>query len=234
MPDPFGITLKCPKCGAPLTYQHSQDDVHFYRCPTHGRLVLAGGEVSSARRDGCFRRWDVGTPSVRRDVNNEGLVEKHPCEGVKKYLTIVYYGTHVVPRPKRTRRRPTIQPPHVAMPGGKDDGNTALLVARQAHALRSLARGAGVSVAAAAAPGPPQTLVASVSWQHRHAHLVTIVDRRGAIEPPRAGGTGGGGAAVTSLPVPASPLVVPNVPNGVYFVRVVALNADGAIHRPMK
>ena len=40
MPDPFGITLKCPKCGAPLTYQHSQGDTHFYRCPTHGRLVL--------------------------------------------------------------------------------------------------------------------------------------------------------------------------------------------------
>ena len=40
MPDPFGITLKCPKCGAPLTYQHSQGEVHFYRCPKHGRLVL--------------------------------------------------------------------------------------------------------------------------------------------------------------------------------------------------
>ena len=40
MPDPFGIPLQCPKCGAPLTYQHSQGDMHFYRCPTHGRLVL--------------------------------------------------------------------------------------------------------------------------------------------------------------------------------------------------
>ena len=40
MPDPFGITLKCLKSGAPLTYQHSQADVHFYWCATHGRLVL--------------------------------------------------------------------------------------------------------------------------------------------------------------------------------------------------
>ena len=87
---------------------------------------------------------------------------------------------------------------------------------------------AGVSVAAAAAPGPPQTLVASVS-----GNTVTLT-----WSPSSTGGVPSnylvqvalvaGGAAVTSLPVPASPLVVPNVPNGVYFVRVVALNADGA------
>ena len=40
MPDPFGIQLKCPTCGQQLTYQYSQGDTHYYRCSTHGRLVL--------------------------------------------------------------------------------------------------------------------------------------------------------------------------------------------------
>jgi hypothetical protein len=36
-----------------------------------------------------------------------------------------------------------------------------------------------------------------------------------------------GGAAVASLQIAGSPLVVPNVPNGVYYVRVRGVNGDG-------
>ena len=40
MADPFGIPLRCPKCGQRLTHQYSQGETHYYRCPTHGRLIL--------------------------------------------------------------------------------------------------------------------------------------------------------------------------------------------------
>jgi hypothetical protein len=36
-----------------------------------------------------------------------------------------------------------------------------------------------------------------------------------------------GGPAIASLPVPASPLTVPNVPNGSYYLRVRGVNSDG-------
>jgi hypothetical protein len=46
MPDPFGITLMCPKCGYPLAYVRSEGPaeiyqaMHFYRCLPHGVVIL--------------------------------------------------------------------------------------------------------------------------------------------------------------------------------------------------
>jgi hypothetical protein len=50
VPDPFGITLNCPKCGAKLTYSHSNGDTHLYRCPKHGVVVLPPRGIA---RHGC-------------------------------------------------------------------------------------------------------------------------------------------------------------------------------------
>lgn len=33
--------VKCPKCGQPLTHLRSDADWRFYRCPSHGTVVLA-------------------------------------------------------------------------------------------------------------------------------------------------------------------------------------------------
>lgn len=84
-----------------------------------------------------------------------------------------------------------------------------------------------VTVGFAVAPGPPQNLTANVS-----GNTVNLL-----WQPPTTGGVPSsyqveaslspGGAVIASLPVPGTTLVVPNVPNGVYYVRVRAVNADG-------
>lgn len=33
--------VKCPKCGQPLSHLRSDADWRFYRCPSHGTVVLA-------------------------------------------------------------------------------------------------------------------------------------------------------------------------------------------------
>jgi predicted phage tail protein len=84
-----------------------------------------------------------------------------------------------------------------------------------------------LSVVAAVAPGPPRSLVASVSGD-----TVTLV-----WQPPSTGGVptsyvieaslSPGGPIMAALPVLNTTLVVPNVPNGVYYVRVRSVNNDG-------
>lgn len=54
MPDP-GFTLNCPYCGSPVAYVRSEDDTHFYQCPTDGPLVLPP--------DGRLRR-EVTVPPI--------------------------------------------------------------------------------------------------------------------------------------------------------------------------
>ena len=88
-----------------------------------------------------------------------------------------------------------------------------------------------VPVVVAVTPGPPQNLTATVSGNN-----VTF-----AWEAPSTGGVPSGyileaalspgGVLIASLPVSGSPLTVPTVPNGVYYVAVRALNADGASER---
>jgi predicted phage tail protein len=84
-----------------------------------------------------------------------------------------------------------------------------------------------LSVAAADAPGPPQNLSANVS-----GNTVTLT-----WQAPTTGGVptsyvveaslSPGGPPLASLPVPGTTLSVPNVPNGVYYVRVRGVNGDG-------
>jgi hypothetical protein len=76
-------------------------------------------------------------------------------------------------------------------------------------------------------PGPPQTLIHTVDNR-----TVTL-----NWQPPTTGGIAtsyvveaalfAGGPAIATLPVNTTTLTVPNVPNGTFFVRVRALNADG-------
>jgi hypothetical protein len=83
------------------------------------------------------------------------------------------------------------------------------------------------AVAVAVAPGSPQNLAANVSGS-----TVTL-----AWDAPSTGGVATGyfvdaalspgGAPIVSLPVSATGLVVTDVPFGVYFVRVRAVNIDG-------
>jgi hypothetical protein len=81
----------------------------------------------------------------------------------------------------------------------------------------------------AVAPGPPQNLAATVSGS-----TVTFT-----WQPPSSvGGVPSGylieaslspaGAIIASLPVSVAPFTVANVPNGVYYVRVLAVNSNGA------
>lgn len=86
---------------------------------------------------------------------------------------------------------------------------------------------AAFSVASAVAPGPPQTLAAVVSgntvtptWAPPSTGAVPssyLVEA--AIAPA--------GPPIATLPVALSPIVVPNLPNGVYYVRVRGVNLDG-------
>lgn len=89
-----------------------------------------------------------------------------------------------------------------------------------------LALGAAATVFAAP-PGAPTTLTGSVT-----ASTVTLTWTPPAGLPPSSyvveAALAPGGAAIASLPVTATSLTVPNVPNGTYYVRVRALNADGA------
>ena len=39
MPNP-GFPLNCPKCGQKLAYVRSEGENHFYRCPSHGAVIL--------------------------------------------------------------------------------------------------------------------------------------------------------------------------------------------------
>lgn len=78
-----------------------------------------------------------------------------------------------------------------------------------------------------APPGEPQNLASAVS-----SNTATFV-----WQPPSTGGVPSsyllgaalspGGPLIASLPVTGTSLNVPNVPNGVYYVRVRALNSDG-------
>lgn len=76
-------------------------------------------------------------------------------------------------------------------------------------------------------PGTPQNLAATVTgntvtftWQAPSVGgIPTSYQLEASLSP--------GGALIATLPVSSSPATVPNVPNGVYYVRVRALNADG-------
>lgn len=84
-----------------------------------------------------------------------------------------------------------------------------------------------IAIADAAAPGPPQTLVGVVSGA-----TVTLT-----WSAPTTGSLPGSyrvevalspaGLPVATLSVAASPMVVSNVPSGVYYVRVRGVNAEG-------
>jgi predicted phage tail protein len=84
-----------------------------------------------------------------------------------------------------------------------------------------------LSVVAAVAPGPPQNLEASVNG-------TTVVF---TWQPPTIGGApteyildaslSPGGPELVSYAVPSTTATVLDVPNGVYYVRVHALNGDG-------
>ena len=83
------------------------------------------------------------------------------------------------------------------------------------------------SVVHGAAPNPPQNLAATVT-----GNTVTLT-----WTPPTAGDAptsylvvaalSPSGVAIAALPVAATTLVVPNVPNGIYYVNVRAVNVDG-------
>src|SRR5262245_5528783 len=83
------------------------------------------------------------------------------------------------------------------------------------------------SVAAlAAVPGPPAGLnadvsgnVVSLAWQAPSTGVVTGYVVEAALSP--------GGSPIAALPIAQMSLVVPGVPNGVYYVRVRAMNAEG-------
>jgi predicted phage tail protein len=78
-----------------------------------------------------------------------------------------------------------------------------------------------------APPGAPQSLTATVSGSTVSLNWL----------PPTTGGVpasylleaslSAGGPVLTSMPVAGTSLAVPNVPNGTYFARVRAINADG-------
>jgi hypothetical protein len=94
-------------------------------------------------------------------------------------------------------------------------------------ALVTLMMLVGSSVARAVAPGPPQSLTAVVA-----ANTVTL-----SWVAPATGGTptgyvvnaslSPGGPIIATLPVSGTSLVVTDVPNGVYYVHVRAVNIDG-------
>ena len=83
----------------------------------------------------------------------------------------------------------------------------------------------------AVAPSAPQNLTATVSgnnvtftWQAPSTGGVPATYLLEAALSP-------GGVLIATLPVASSPSTVPNVPNGVYYVAVRALNADGSSER---
>lgn len=84
----------------------------------------------------------------------------------------------------------------------------------------------GPSAPRALAPGPPQSLAAHVSgntvtlsWLVPSIGVPSHYLVEAALSP--------GGLPVSSLAAARSPVVVPNVPNGVYYVRVRAVDASG-------
>src|SRR6476620_3662729 len=81
-------------------------------------------------------------------------------------------------------------------------------------------------VAFAAIPGSPTGLAATVNgnvvslaWQAPASGIPTSYVVEAALSP--------GGAAIASVPIAQTSLIVPGVPNGVYYVRVRAVNAEG-------
>jgi len=81
-------------------------------------------------------------------------------------------------------------------------------------------------VAFAAVPGSPTGLAATVNgnvvslaWQAPTSGIPTSYVVEAALSP--------GGAAIASVPIAQTSLIVPGVPNGVYYVRVRAINAEG-------
>jgi predicted phage tail protein len=90
---------------------------------------------------------------------------------------------------------------------------------------------ASISIASAVAPGPPQNLTASVSgnnvtftWQAPSTGGVPSSYMLEAALSP-------GGVPIATLPVTSGPFTVPGVPNGVYYVAVRGVNADGSSER---
>jgi hypothetical protein len=78
----------------------------------------------------------------------------------------------------------------------------------------------------AAVPGPPAALTAGVSgnmvslaWQAPSTGVVAGYVIEAALSP--------GGPAIATVPIGQTSLVVPGVPDGVYYVRVRAINAEG-------
>lgn len=98
-------------------------------------------------------------------------------------------------------------------------------------ALALLLSLSSLSVASAVAPGAPQNLAATINGNN-----VTF-----AWDGPSTGGVPSGyileaalspgGVLIATLPVATSPFTVPSVPNGVYYVAVRSMNADGSSER---
>jgi Fibronectin type III domain len=84
------------------------------------------------------------------------------------------------------------------------------------------------SIAVAAVPNPPQSLTATVSGST--VTLTWTAPSTGAAPEGYivVAALSPGGTPIAVLPVANTTLVVPNVPNGVYYVHVRAVNTEGA------
>jgi hypothetical protein len=84
-----------------------------------------------------------------------------------------------------------------------------------------------VSGVVAAVPGPPQNLTATVTGNTVALNWVAPSVTGAPASYLLEAALSPAGVPIASLPVPTNSLVVPNVPNGVYYVAVRAVNADG-------
>ena len=85
-----------------------------------------------------------------------------------------------------------------------------------------------LSVVAAVAPNPPQSLTAAVNGNI--VTLTWLAPSTGAVPTSYVveASLSPAGPVIASFPVTSTSLVVGSVPNGVYYVRVRAVNADGS------
>jgi predicted phage tail protein len=85
-----------------------------------------------------------------------------------------------------------------------------------------------LSLVVAAAPNPPHSLAAAVAGNT--VTLTWLAPSTGAVPASYAvdASLSPGGPLIASFPVASTSLVVNSVPNGVYYVRVRALNVDGS------
>jgi hypothetical protein len=103
----------------------------------------------------------------------------------------------------------------------------AMVGAYQRNEAWTLSVHYGATGEQASVPSAPQELTAIVAgntvtlnWLPPASGAVTSYLLEAALTPS--------GTPIASLPVPINSLTVPNVPNGTYFVRVRAVNLDGA------